>query len=157
MSEMIIKPIYIDRLEGRGFKEEAIPPKWTDRAWTAECDKISKDKGQYGFFKFSKNAEHVSELYDLVYGSIGDECVYCYPGGWNGTSQAGLERLKVLFRVLQLDEYLELRENPLWATVPEERDVLAGVRVDRTKSNASISEQDLYNAQGKYLGKLNIK
>lgn len=132
MSKVVLYPVSIDTLEDFGFQSEGeLPPRWKEYKWNEASAKRSRDlKKQLAFYRITKGSDW-SLLDDLARGAVGDDVAY--GSGWSWTTQASLERLKLLFRMLRLDNRLELRENPEWTTPYDPREAKAGVRAARKK------------------------
>ena len=126
MSNLTLNPISIDTLEGIGHAQEPIAPRWKSLKWTKEAERsISDTRPQPAFYKITEG-ENWWLLDDISRGAVGDD--YAGGSGWCHTSQASLERLKLLFRILGVDDRLVIRENPEWATPHDPKHAQAGVR-----------------------------
>jgi hypothetical protein len=127
---MILHATYTDALEGIGHSNPApLPPRWKARKWTQAAAKyISEKRPRPAFYKITEGAD-TWVLDDVARGAVGDDLACCQYGTL--TSQESLERLKLLFRLLGIDDRLEIRENPEWATPYKSSNALAGVRAGR--------------------------
>jgi hypothetical protein len=127
--ELTLTPVSIDRLEGIGHNEEPIAPRWKSLKWTKEAAKrVSPDRPQPAYYKIT-DGPGWWVLDDISRGAVGDDIAA--GSGWCHTSQESLERLKLLFRVLGVDDRLVIRENPEWATPLDPKHAQAGVRAGR--------------------------
>lgn len=109
-----------DRLEGYGASGqgtyEEMPPRWKTYAWTKPVASRAKREfektGEKQAFYRVTRGENWWIIDDLARTIIGKNFAY---GMWAHTTQEDLERLKLAFRMLGLDDRLQLRENPEWA------------------------------------------
>lgn len=129
MTELTLTPITIDRLDGIGFNQEPIAPRWKSLKWTKSIEKkYGHLKDQPALFKITDGAGWWT-LDDISRGAVGDDIAQ--GSGWSLTTQESLERLKLLFRVLGVDDRLVIKENPEWATPYDPKHAQAGVRAGR--------------------------
>lgn len=110
-----IEAISVDELEGAFFGVQTpIEPRWRVRKYTQEISKMSKDSGYLvAAFKIDQGPRW-SLMDDLSHAATGERNAYG-SGGWVYTDQAGLERVKLLFMMLRLDDKLSIREDPRYA------------------------------------------
>ncbi|TSE15410.1 hypothetical protein B1A87_005285 [Arthrobacter sp. KBS0703] len=127
MTDFIITPLHIDALDGVDG-EAPIPPRWKSLKWTKAAAKFGNLREKPAFFKIS-DGPGWWVLDDISRGAVGDD-IAC-GSGWNLTSQESLERVKLLFRILGVDDRLTIRENPEWATPYDPNRAQAGVRAGR--------------------------
>lgn len=143
--ELTLTPLFIDALECYGPGGARIapkPPRWKEYKWTKEAESWCREGEQKAFYRVSEG-ENWWKLDDLARGAVGGDLAA--GSGWLHTTQDSLERLKLLFRILQVDDRLEIRENPKWAIQYDEHNAQAGVRgVRDRKKNASREDVLLF-------------
>jgi hypothetical protein len=129
----ILKPTPIYILDGEG-QREPVAPKWTVKPWPKSYDKYYRNFESPALFKLDDSLEYndFDILNDLLFGALGDDVAF---GTWAITTQEGLERLKLLFRVLGVDEYLTICEHPDRAIPFEPKHTKAGIRAKRQQKN----------------------
>lgn len=141
--ELTLTPLLIDRLEGygtRGERIEAKPPRWKEYKWTKESEKWCRDGEERAFYRVTEGTDWW-KLDDLARGAVGGDLAA--GSGWIHTTQESLERLKLLFRILQVDDRLEIRENPEWAVPYDENNAQAGVREYRDRKTGGSHKEVL--------------
>lgn len=123
--KLTLTPVSIDELEDYQRCGER-PPRWKNYKWTdADSRYAEREDKKMAFFRVTKG-EHWWLIDDLARGSVG-EASY---GTWVHTTQDSLERLKLMFRMLRLDDRLQIKENPEWATEYSKREATAGIRAE---------------------------
>jgi hypothetical protein len=128
----------IDELEGIG-PGPAHEPKWKTVAW--EKGPLSKKKARNvakigsALFKIeNKQDGDWWSVDDMARAASGDGFAHWSTGGWTETTQEGLERIKLLFRILGVDDKLTICENPEWAPELKPRDLEASLTKEKLSS-----------------------